>query len=241
MSEQLVRDLKINGLGQAAGGTYGKVSIDGIGTLNGDTVCDLLTVNGSLKSKHSIQGGEIRINGNSSVGGKVGSGRLRVDGMLKVDGDVRTERLDINGMLRIGGGAAGDTLEIDGSLKSSGNVEFETVQVYGGFQIGGMLNAGTLELKMAAACQAREIGGERIRVTAKKGASKLLGLFASSLAIRLTADVIEGDDIVLENTKADVVRGNRVRIGPGCEIGVVEYRHAYEADPKASVGKAVPL
>ncbi|WP_334072124.1 MULTISPECIES: hypothetical protein [Paenibacillus] len=234
-------DLKINGLGQAVGGTYGKISIDGIGTLNGDTVCDSLTVNGTLKAKQSIQGGDIRVNGSSSVGGTVEGGRLRVDGTLKVGGDVRSERMDINGMLRIGGGAVGEILEIDGGLKAVGNVEFETVQVYGGIQVGGMLNAGTLEIKMAGVCQAREIGGERIRVEAKKGSRKLLALFSSSLGARLRADVIEGDDIVLEDTTADVVRGSRVRIGPGCEIGVVEYRHVFEADPKAAVGRAVQL
>lgn len=47
--------------------------------------------------------------------------------------------------------------------------------------------------------------------------------------------MIEGDDIYLENTKADIVRGNKVKIGPGCQIGVVEYRDDFTHDSKALV------
>jgi hypothetical protein len=38
----------------------------------------------------------------------------------------------------------------------------------------------------------------------------------------------KGDDIYLENTKADFVRGNHVKISPGYEIGIVEYSGTYE-------------
>ena len=51
----------------------------------------------------------------------------------------------------------------------------------------------------------------------------------------LAAKVIEGDDIYLENTTADMVRGNKVKIGPGCQIGVVEYRDDFTHDPKATI------
>ena len=39
----------------------------------------------------------------------------------------------------------------------------------------------------------------------------------------------EGDDVVLEYTQADVVRGRRVRIGEGCSIGRVEYSESLDA------------
>lgn len=40
---------------------------------------------------------------------------------------------------------------------------------------------------------------------------------------------IEGDDVDLEYTQADVVRGRRVRIGEGCSIGRVEYSESLDA------------
>ena len=38
----------------------------------------------------------------------------------------------------------------------------------------------------------------------------------------LTADRIEGTEVNLEGTTAEFVKGEEVRIGPHCKIGVVE-------------------
>ncbi len=43
----------------------------------------------------------------------------------------------------------------------------------------------------------------------------------------LQTSIVEGDDIYLEHTIAEVVRGNNVTIGPGCEISVVEYHTSF--------------
>ncbi|MGP3783292.1 hypothetical protein [Paenibacillus sp. 1A_MP2] len=40
--------------------------------------------------------------------------------------------------------------------------------------------------------------------------------------------MIEGDDIELEYTEAEVVRGDKIKIGPGCRIGTVEYRSSLQ-------------
>ena len=51
----------------------------------------------------------------------------------------------------------------------------------------------------------------------------------------LTTDVIEGDDIYLEYTKAKIVRGKDIELGQGCEIGLIEYKDSYKQDEKAVV------
>lgn len=56
----------------------------------------------------------------------------------------------------------------------------------------------------------------------------LLGLFHGSVSCAQVGD-IEGDDVDLEYTQADVVRGRRVRIGEGCSIGRVEYSESLDA------------
>ena len=38
-------------------------------------------------------------------------------------------------------------------------------------------------------------------------------------------------------TTADVVRGKRVRLGPGCHIKLVEYSETLEAHPSAKIDK----
>ena len=54
--------------------------------------------------------------------------------------------------------------------------------------------------------------------------------------VGLNAEIIEGDEIYLENTKAKVVRGNRVTIGPGCDIDFVEYQNHFQCEKGTKVG-----
>lgn len=41
-------------------------------------------------------------------------------------------------------------------------------------------------------------------------------------------EIIKGDDIFLEYTKAKVVRGNNIIIGSNCEIDLIEYKNNFE-------------
>ncbi|GJM82137.1 hypothetical protein HMSSN139_46330 [Paenibacillus sp. HMSSN-139] len=126
---------------------------------------------------------------------------------------------------------------MDGALKLEGSAEFEEAEIYGQLRVGGMLNAGKLTIDLEGPSHAKEIGGEHIVVRQRK-AKRLLDYLSPIRVSRLTAGVIEGDDVLLESTKADVVRGKSVVIGPGCEIGRVEYKERYEVSPQASVGRA---
>ena len=85
---------------------------------------------------------------------------------------------------------------------------------------------------MYGPCKAREIGGERIAVRA----GRKLGWFWMWHEKRLTADLIEGDDIVLEYTTAKVVRGRNVSLGEGCDVEVVEYTGTFSRADDAKVG-----
>lgn len=52
---------------------------------------------------------------------------------------------------------------------------------------------------------------------------------------QLTAEVIEGDQLYLEYTHAEIVRGNTIEIGPGCVIKRIEYKTSLEVDESAKV------
>lgn len=238
LEERLAKDIRINGMGQVPGGNYGKINTDGAATIQGEVRCASFTANGSLKLTNSIYAEQFRLNGTGRSSGTIAGGKLRVDGTMKLDGDVSFSSININGMLQARGGAVGEQAHIDGGMKLDGSAQYETLKVHGLLQVGGRLRARELDIVMAGACRASEIRGERISVRKRLGASRVLAWLSSSLAPCLTAELIEGDDIVLEATKAGGVRGNTIRIGPGCEIDHVEYRVHYEADPGASVGRA---
>ena len=50
--------------------------------------------------------------------------------------------------------------------------------------------------------------------------------------------VIEGDIIYLENTTADIVRGQTIVLGRGCQIGSIEYGVNLSQHPSSEVGHA---
>jgi cytoskeletal protein CcmA (bactofilin family) len=110
--------------------------------------------------------------------------------------------------------------------------------VGGAFQVSGLLSADKLDVKMYGPCKAREIGGSTLRVRRSR-ATKLLDLIKAREPFVLKADQIEGDIVELEHTVAEVVRGNRVAIGPGCRIGRVEYQQSLKTHKSASVGHSV--
>ncbi|MFL6561039.1 MAG: cytoplasmic protein, partial [Bacillus sp. (in: firmicutes)] len=76
-------------------------------------------------------------------------------------------------------------------------------------------------------------GGQTITVKAK---GSLVGnLLKTFFKPQLEVELIEGDKIELENTIAKIVRGKQVRIGPNCQIGLVEYTEDFLTDKKAVV------
>lgn len=121
-------------------------------------------------------------------------------------------------------------------MNVSGGVEAEAVRISGMAGIPGLLNAETVEIAANRGIRIGSIGGGSIRIYQPQQKS-LLGLFRSSCSCAQAGD-IEGDDVDLEYTQADVVRGRRVRIGEGCSIGRVEYSESLDAWD-GTVGEAV--
>ena len=100
------------------------------------------------------------------------------------------------------------------------------------------LTADKIEIHIGGRCRAKEIGGERIEVR-RASHSLLAGLVrildVNSGVSRLETTVIEADEISLEDTTADVVRGKRIEIGAGCRIGTVEYEEKLSVRDDAEV------
>ena len=51
----------------------------------------------------------------------------------------------------------------------------------------------------------------------------------------LNVELIEGDDISLEATSAQIIRGRRVKVGDRCRIDTVEYGESLEVSSKAAI------
>ncbi|MFJ5717395.1 cytoplasmic protein [Neobacillus sp. NPDC093127] len=225
-------NLIINGSGSYPGGHYDKISIRGEGTIVNDVECSFFHVYGTSEAVENVTADSVKIIGEADFKGNVEAGQALVMGTMKVGTRAQLKKVKILGMLEVGERLSGDEATIKGSIAVNGDVEYETFDSSGGFEIKGLLTAETIKvsLKFGESC-AEEIGGGKITVKRKKNSLLPFGKDAGFL----TAKVIEGDDIYLENTKADIVRGKIVKIGPGCQIGLVEYTNELTQDPSATI------
>ncbi|QJD84262.1 cell shape determination protein CcmA [Cohnella herbarum] len=217
-------DLNIDGVSTASGGDYGKVKIDGVGTVEGDVIAEIFDSNGITKVRGNLRTGEMDSDGIIKIYGHLSAGYSVVDGNLKVIGSVKAERFKVNGVLNVGE-----------------DCEIEDLDMEGAFDVQGLLNVGKMNVRLHGKGKVKEIGGENIQVRRVRRSvwGKMVTWMLPKFSPELHTASIEGDDIDLEYTLADVVRGNRVVIGKGCNIGTVEYRTELKVYPGAKIGKEV--
>jgi cytoskeletal protein CcmA (bactofilin family) len=238
-------DLRINGNGSAAGGTYRNISINGNGSLNGDIECADIKVNGLGDIAGSIVTKTGNTNGKMTVDGSLAADVFGINGLVEVGRDMNVKAIRTLGQLAVEGKITSENLENRGMLKVNGDCAAETFYSEGVFNIKGLLNSGTVDITLHSTCYAKEIGGDRINI--RKGAAYEFKKFIKSLFpsfemnFGLSTDSIEGDDIYIEYTIAKVVRGTNVNIGPGCEIGLVEYKNQYTLAGDSKVESAVKV
>ena len=225
------QNLIINGSGSYPGGIYDKVSIRGEGMIVNDVECSAFHVYGTSEASENLKSGSVKIMGEAEVKGNTAASETLVMGTMRVGRNASLKKMKVFGLLEVGEKLNGDEATIKGSITVRGDVEYETFDSSGGFEIKGLLTADKIKVGLRfGQSSAEEIGGGKIIVKKK---SSLLP-FNKEEGI-LHAKVIEGDDVYLENTTADIVRGNKVKIGPGCQIGVVEYAADLVCDPSASI------
>ncbi|WP_066074431.1 cytoplasmic protein [Neobacillus soli] len=228
MNENLI----INGSGSYPGGRYDKISIRGEGTIVNDVECAVFHVYGTCEAVENLTTGSVKIFGEAEVKGNMEAQETLVMGTMAVGNHAHLKKIKIFGLLEVGERLSGDVAVIKGSISVDGDVEYETFDSSGGFEIKGLLTADTIKIGLRfGESSAEEIGGGKI--TVKKRKNSLLP-FGKEIGT-LTAKVIEGDEIYLENTKAEIVRGNMVKLGPGCQIGLVEYRKDLTVDSRATI------
>lgn len=248
-------NLDILGVGTSKGGRFGKVLIAGSGKIEGDTVCDSLSVpgagkvegnltvnaaftcHGAGKVDGSLEAGSLQVNGSMKIEGpcKV-EGKAAVAGSLKVEGDLSADQLDVAGACSTEGSLSVTRAEIRGVLKVDHDVQAEQFRADGAVKIGGLLNAEMVELNLEGSDEIETIGGGKVAVRQKKNAFRLF-----RKQPRLLSALIEADEISIEYTDCQTVRGVNVRIGPECVIDRVEYSGTLTTDGNCSIGEKVKI
>jgi cytoskeletal protein CcmA (bactofilin family) len=212
-------DSKVAGAGTITGGVYGNVSIAGAGTVRGDIDCISFTVGGVGDIHGNVKAQNVRVGGSAAFNGDIEGGDVVFSGTSEVHGRITGNVVRIAGTSTVDGPVSAQRIEMRGTAKLGADVQAESFDAQGVFSVGGLLNAGIVTIRLYGGCDAHDIGGETIDVRDGK-AWPMLPFFGDR---NLTADTIEGDTVYLEFTRAKVVRGANVTIGPNCEIDLVEY------------------
>ncbi|SFE36108.1 Polymer-forming protein [Bacillus sp. OV194] len=226
--------LTINGYGSSNGGHFEQVKLNGRGIVNGSIECVRFECNGSGTVHGHLKMQDAKISGSGKVKGAVEGNDFVIEGHGSVSDSVSlTNKMKLSGSGKIGGSLKADEIKINGKATIANDCDAETFKADGQFTIGGLLSADHIDIRLYGDSSVTEMGGQSIKVKGKKG--RFFHLFKAFFPVKLTVKLIEGDDLELESTKADVVRGNNVTIGPDCEIDLVEYQGTLHQDDNAKV------
>ena len=241
------KSVSVSGAGTISGGSYSRVSISGAGKVDGDLYAEDLTMSGIGRVSGHCEVAHLSVSGTGKFEKAVVADDMKVSGIVKVDGPVKVKELKCSGTFRAAEGIASEYVKVSGQLHVGGDLEAEIFRASGGFEVHGLLTADRIEIRPGGRCRAREIGGARIDVR-RYGSKDQAGLLDSLLRALSTtwggeveAALIEGDEIYLENTRADVVRGKEIQIGPNCKIGLVEYSESLKVHDDAEVGRRTKI
>lgn len=229
-------DIKISGSGKASGGVYDQVKISGSGIIDGDIECNVFSTSGSSSVKGNLKAEIIKTSGASKIEGDINCREVKISGGSSITGNLKADKIVLSGGIKVGGNIEGENITLSGVLKIDGDCECEYFKSNGGFKINGLLNSETIEITTGGKCKVKEIGGQTIRIERGmyRGLDKIIkSIFGEKYC--LVTDVIEGDEIYIEDTIAQIVRGNNVNIGPGCDIQVVEYRNNIKVNDNSKV------
>ncbi len=224
------QDGNIAGRGNLPGGVYGNVKIAGSGSVDGNLEADEIEIAGSGKLMGSVKAEKLSSAGSCMIIGDVEVGLIKSAGSFNAGGDVVAQSIEAAGAYGVGRSLRADLIKIAGSCKVENDVEAEKFVVQGGVRVSGLIKASQVEIEINGRSYSREIRGSRIDVKSKRSF-----FFWTRMGKRLNVELIEGDDISLEATDAQIVRGTRVKVGNGCRIDTVEYSESLEVSPRATV------
>jgi len=236
------RSVSIAGAGKVVGGEYHTVKISGSGRVEGDLVAEELRIAGSGKVEGAAKVKELVVSGTARFEGPVEADSLQIAGACKIESELSAKEARVAGALKVEGDVKAHYFKASGGLKVEGDLEAELVTLAGKVTITGLLAADRVEMRLEDVSYVREVGGERIEVRRRarsKGLLDELGLHFFRRSGTLQAATIEGDEVYLEGTQAKLVRGKRVKVGPGCKIDRVEYEESLEVHPDSRVKEEV--
>lgn len=169
--------------------------------------------------------GKVNAKGNFNVEGKTEIEVLNVSGSATFNHDVKAEMIKLNGTADFQGNVNAQQIKGTGTLSIQKTVKAETFTFDGAISINKKLHADTVTLTINKG-NIKQIEGNIIKVKSKGGT--------------LHTDTIQGENIELEHTTADLVEGKNINIGKHCEVKEIKAKQL-KTHESSSVGTVTKL
>ncbi len=230
------RDLKISGASVSTGGEYKDVRVSGASKITSDITCETMKISGAITMDGNVKAESCKVAGACKVNGSIDSKEIKISGGSKIMGSLNGKEISLSGGIKVGESIKSTYLRLAGEIKVGGDIECEYFNLEGGITSGGVVNCETCELNLATPSEMNELVGAKITVKETNGnVGGLLKTIFGKGTGTLKVNVIEGDEIYLENTTCENVRGQRVTLGPGCKIVNIEYSEELTIDQNSTV------
>ncbi len=233
-------DLKIYGNMSISGGKYNDVIIHGRGVIQSELTARNVKVNGNMVVNGSLKAEELKINGSGKICEKSDVDSVEIYGHLKSTSSLQSSNIKCHGGLNVDGDLCSSRLDIQGEMKVKENCSADELKIIGNIKIGKELNADNINIQLYKKSEIQEIVGGKIKI-GRMSENKISRFFQTIFLVdlfknaSLVVDTIEGDEIILENTKASVIRGKNINIGKGCVIDYLEYSGALSKSDNSEI------
>ena len=194
----------------------GRWVVRGSAKVLGDVEVERAEWNGLVAIRGRIIAGSVASKGTLEVGGSVTTtGALVSAGETTIAGTAQAGSFDGQGLVTIGASmTVPGTARWNGLLQVGGDLTAGATEFEGRFEVEGAVAVAELHGKLRGTSRAHSVRADRAIVLRRAGRFGGAGT--------LTVDQIEAQTVEVEGVRAQLVRGQSVVVGPGCEIVRVE-------------------
>ena len=218
--------LEMSGLGRSDGGTFNEVRLEGIQRFSGAVKCVDFRSEGIFRAEDVECQQRLTIEGIGTMR-SLQANIIDVEGVCQVKERLVCQLLKLEGYLRVGQTLKTKTAQLVGKFKFKETVEAEIVDLvfveHSSFDV---ISATTVKIK-------RDLEGSYGR--------KQPSFFANLKQRLMIGHLIEGEEVEIDYCKVKQVYGDRIKIGPYCQIDEIEYKESLEIHPTAVVKSAKQL
>ena len=260
------QSIKVAGSGKVEGDiTAETINVSGSCKVEGNVTAEEISSSGSFKVEGDVQADEFRSKGSSHINGHVTADVFKCSGSQEITGRLSTSYIKINGNCNVTGDVEADKFNSEGAFTIDGLLSADEISIrLGGNSSAKEIGGEKIKVRGKPGTDDVQFAGERdpknkrwtfqefgvgIDIDIEK-ITDMIGQIGEEIGLHvsdymgggvLETESIEGDDIYLEYTRASIVRGKRVVIGPQCEIGNVEYEESIEIDESSRVGQTTRI